>query len=158
MTQRLDARLNPHSPTVLSVFRVIFGLLFLLHGLSKLIGWPVGPQVPAGTWPFWFAGIIELVTGILITLGLFTRPAAFIACGEMAVGFFTQHLPNGFWPIANGGELAVLYCFAFLLLTFTGPGAYALDTRVGRGRAMGGRGFGGRGAAPVRRSRRGWRR
>ena len=79
----------------------------------------------------WLSGLIELITGILITLGLFTRPAAFIASGEMAVAYFTQHLPHGFWPIANGGELAVMFCWAFFLLVFTGPGAYALETRFG---------------------------
>jgi putative oxidoreductase len=129
MTSNLDARLNPHAPAVLSLFRVVFGLLLLCHAVAKLFGWFGGPQVPVGSWPFWWAGIIELVTGLLITLGLFTRIAAFVASGEMAFAFFTQHLPHGFWPIQNGGELAVMNCFAFFLLIFTGGGLYALDSR-----------------------------
>lgn len=134
MTQKLDARLSPFAPGALSVFRVIVGLLFLCHATQKLFGWPTGPQVPAGTWPFFYAGIIELVVGILITAGLFTRIAAFVASGEMAFAYFTQHLPNGFWPIANQGELAVLYCFSFLLLVFVGGGAFAVDAARSRGR------------------------
>lgn len=152
MTQNLDARLNPQSPAVLSLFRVVFGLLFTLHGTSKLLGWPLGTSVPVGTWPAWWAGLIELVAGLLITVGLFTRIAAFIASGEMAVAYFWQHQPNAFWPFdpqmgGNGGEAAVLYCFAFLLLVFTGGGAYALDARRrsrGGGATRGSRGrFGG---------------
>ena len=126
-----DTRLNPHAPAVLSLFRVVFGLLFLCHALSHLFGWPGGPAAPIGSWPFFYAGILELVTAVLITLGLFTRVAAFLASGVMAVAFFTQHLPTGIIPMTNGGELAVLYCFAFLLLIFTGGGAVALDTRLG---------------------------
>lgn len=128
-TRNLEARLNTYSPTALSIFRVVFGLLWLCHGLSKLTGWPLGPATPVGFWPDYYAAWIELVTGVLITVGLFTRIAAFVACGEMAVAYFTVHLPNGFFPISNHGEAAVMYCFAFFLLVFTGGGAYALDTR-----------------------------
>lgn len=131
MTRNLEARLSTYSQTALAVFRIVVGLLFLCHGLSKLINWPVPPPAPVavGQWPDYYAGWIELVTGVLIVIGLFTRIAAFVACGEMAVAYFTVHLPHGFWPIANQGELAVMYCFAFFLLIFMGPGAYALDTR-----------------------------
>jgi putative oxidoreductase len=131
----LDARLSPHAPAALGVFRVIFGLLFLCHATSHLFGWPSGPAAPAGVWPFFYAGIIELVVGILITIGLFTRIAAFIAAGAMAYAFFTVHVANGIMPMVNGGEPAVLYCFAFLLLIFTGAGAFALDSRIG-GRSL----------------------
>ena len=90
MAQNLEARLNQYYPTALSVFRVIFGLLFLCHGLSALIGWPAHDPAhypaPVGQWPDYYAGWIETVTGALITLGLFTRPAAFLASGEMALG------------------------------------------------------------------------
>jgi putative oxidoreductase len=151
MTQQLETRLNPHAPTVLSLFRIFFGLLFLCHGTSGIFGWPAGPAVPSGALE-WFAGLIEVITGVLITLGLFTRPAAFVASGVMAVAFFTQHLPRGFWPINNGGELAVMFCWAFFLLIFTGPGAYALETRVGRGRAVSVR------RSSLRRPQRRWRR
>jgi putative oxidoreductase len=135
MTRNLDARLNPHSPAVLSLFRVVFGILFAIHGSAILFAWPIpmGPTAPAGEWPLWWAGVIELVTGLLVTVGLFTRIAAFVASGEMAFAYFTQHLPHGFSPymppFGNGGEPAILYCFAFFLLVFTGGGAYALDSR-----------------------------
>jgi putative oxidoreductase len=128
-TQNLDARLSPNAPAVLSLFRVIFGLLFLCHAAGHLFGWPAGPAAGVGQWPFFYAGVIELVAGVLITLGLFTRIAAFFASGTMAFAFFTQHLPTGVIPMTNGGELAVLYCFAFFLLVFTGGGAFALDAR-----------------------------
>ena len=159
MTERLETRINPYAPVVLSLFRIFFGLLFLCHGTSGILGWPVGPTAATSSLP-WFAGLIELITGILITLGLFTRPAAFVASGTMAIAFFTQHLPHGFWPISNGGELAVMYCWAFFLLVFTGPGVYALDTRVGRGREVYVRGYTRRGPVrePVREPRRRWRR
>jgi putative oxidoreductase len=140
MTQRLDARLDRNAPAALSVFRIFFGLLFLFEGLSKVFNWPAEFSIPSGAWPYWYAGILELILGTLITLGLFTRIAAFIACGQMAVAYFTQHIGTnphdypggGFWPVVNGGELAVAMCFGFLLLVFTGGGAYALDAARGR--------------------------
>ena len=133
-TQRLDARLSPHAPAVLSLLRVVFGLLFLCHATSHLFGWPLASQqAPVGTWPFFYAGVLELVTAILITIGLFTRVAAFIASGVMAFAFFTQHLPTGVIPMTNGGELAVMYCFVFFFLVFAGGGAFALDTRLNSG-------------------------
>lgn len=125
---------------MLSVFRIVFGLQFTLHGTTKVFGWPVGEAVPAGTWPIWFAGVIEVVLGLLITVGLFTRIAALVAAGQMAVAYFWQHWelfsgsPASFWPLDNGGELAILYCFAFLLLAAMGAGAWAVDgRRRGRG-------------------------
>lgn len=137
MTTNLDTRLNTVSPTVISLFRIVFGLLFTIHGAQKLFAWPVGmpnkagelvgSAVPVGTWPYWYAGIIEFVLGLLILTGLFTRLAAFIASGEMAFAYFTQHQPRGLLPIENGGEVTVLYCFGFLLLVTIGGGAYALD-------------------------------
>ena len=100
MARNLEARLNSYWPIALAVFRVMFGLLFLCHGLSKLIGWPAADHTaPVGQWPDYYAGWIELVTGVLITAGLFTRAAAFVACGEMAFAYFTVHLPHGFFPI-----------------------------------------------------------
>jgi putative oxidoreductase len=138
MTTKVDLRLNSYSPAVLSLFRVVFGLMFTLFGTSKLFDWPIAFGIPTGTWPMFYAGIIETVTGVLITFGLFTRIAAFIASGEMAVAYFSQHLPHGLWPIVgperggNGGLPAILFCFGFFLLVFTGPGAYALDTMRSR--------------------------
>lgn len=121
----------------LAVFRAIFGLLFLCHGLSKLIGWPAPSTVPVGEWPDYYAGWIELVTSVLIIGGLFTRAAALIACGEMAFAYFTVHLPHGYFPIVNHGEGAVMYCSAFFLLIFAGAGACTLDVRVASGQWRG---------------------
>ena len=134
MTTKVESRLNSYSPAVLSLFRVVFGLMFLLFGTSHVLNWPIAFNVPTGSWPVWYAGIIELVTGLLIVLGLFTRVAAFIASGHMAVTYFWQHAPLGLWPIVgpqmggNGGLPAILFCFAFFLLVFIGPGAYAVDS------------------------------
>jgi putative oxidoreductase len=148
----LEARLTAYSPTALAVFRVVFGLLWLCHGLSKIIGWPVGPASAVGVYPDYYSGWIELITGVLITLGLFTRIAAFVASGEMAVAYFTVHLPHGFIPLVNHGEDAVLFCFGFLLLVFIGPGAYALDNH----RSAAARGWRSRRARSVSRAGAPW--
>lgn len=141
MATKLDTRLAGYHSPVLSIFRIVFGLLYMLHGAMKLFGWPLGAKVPVGTWPFWWAGLLEFVLGLLIVVGLFTRIAAFIASGEMAFAYFYQHWPPltggasaSFWPFdaqlgGNGGELAITYCFAFLLLATTGAGAWSADTR-----------------------------
>ena len=103
----------------------------MARATSHLFGWPLASQqAPVGAWPFFYAGILELIASILITAGLFTRTAAFVASGVMAFAFFTQHLPTGVIPMANGGELAVLYCFAFFFLVFAGGGTFALDARL----------------------------
>jgi putative oxidoreductase len=146
----LDARLAGYHSPVLSAFRIIFGLLYTIHGAQKLFGWPValpGGPVEAGSWPFWWAGLIEFVLGIAITLGFMTRIAAFIASGEMAFAYFYQHWPPlkgggtaSFWPIVNGGELAIMFCFAFLLIATAGAGHIGLDSRrrqFGAGRTAG---------------------
>jgi putative oxidoreductase len=126
----LDTRLSSRSEVALGVFRIVVALLFAMHGTAKLSGWPAGSPAPVGAWPMWWAGVLEVVLGALIAVGLFTRAAAFIASGMMAVAYFWRHLPDGFWPIVNGGESAALYSFVFLLLVFTGPGALS----VSRGR------------------------
>ena len=133
----IDTKLTQFAPVVLSSFRIVFGLLFTLHGTQKLLGFPTAMEsgtVPMGTWPYWYAGVIELVLGLLILTGLFTRIAAFIASGEMAYAYFSAHLPKAFWPIDNGGEPAVLFCFGFFLLVFVGGGSIALDSIIGRRR------------------------
>lgn len=124
------------APRLRSVLRIVVGLMFLLHGTQKILGFPdpgaqLGAQAPL---LIRAAGFIELIAGALITLGLFTSIAAFIASGEMAVAYFKQHAPGGFWPTLNGGELAVLYCFLFLYLAFAGPGPWSIDAMIGRGR------------------------
>lgn len=131
----LDTKLTQFAPVVLSIFRIVFGLLFTLHGTQKLLGFPTAMEsgtVPMGTWPYWYAGVLELVLGLLILTGLFTRIAAFIASGEMAYAYFSVHQPTAFWPIDNGGESAVLFCFGFLLLVFVGGGSIALDSVLGK--------------------------
>ncbi|MGV9802033.1 DoxX family protein [Mycobacterium sp. NPDC003449] len=135
MTTNLDARLGSLSPAVISLFRIVFGFLFTIHGASKLFAWPVDSgsgAVQAGAWPLWYAGVIELVLGLLIIAGLFTRIAAFIASGEMAFAYFTQHQPKGLLPLENGGEPTVLFCFGFLLLAAIGGGACAVDAVRGK--------------------------
>lgn len=135
MTTKLDKLFNACSPPMLGVFRIVIGLLFAMHGSQKLFNWPAsaGGAVEVGAWPIWWAGLIELVVGILLTVGLFTRIAAILGAGTMAVAYFWRHWPPlegeyaGFWPIQNGGEPAVMYCFTFLLLATLGAGALAVD-------------------------------
>jgi putative oxidoreductase len=135
MTGNLDAQLDRFSAPVLGLFRIVVGFLFTFHGTTTLFGWPNsegGGAVPVGTWPYWWAGVIELVVGLLLVAGLFTRLAALLGSGTMAFAYFTVHQPKALLPIDNGGELAALYCFAFLLIAFAGPGALAIDGRRGQ--------------------------
>ena len=116
------------SPRVFSILRIMVGLLFLQHGLSKYFGFP-GPS-PASFHVMGIlglAGLIETVCGALVAVGLFTRVAAFIASGEMAFAFFMSHFPRSFFPIVNGGDAAVLYCFIFLFLALEGAGPWSID-------------------------------
>jgi putative oxidoreductase len=135
MIHKLDDRLNDYASPVLGIFRIVIGLLFTMNGTVKLLNWPVAPasgSIPVGTWPYWWAGLIELIVGLLVMFGLFTRLAALVGSGEMAYAYFTAHQPDGLWPIENNGELAVLYCFSFFLIAFVGAGAFALQSNVRR--------------------------
>jgi putative oxidoreductase len=109
-----------------SLLRIVAGLLFICPGGMKLLGWFGGMPVPM-TPLLYVAGVIELLGGTLILLGLFTRPVAFLASGEMAFAYFMGHFPHGFWPIQNHGEPAVLFCFIYLFLWGNGPGPISLD-------------------------------
>ena len=123
------SRLNAYAPHFLAILRIIAALLFIAHGTSKLFGWPSDAMQPPLMSIFGLAAILEVIGGLLLLLGLFTRPVAFLLAGEMAVAYFTAHAPNDFFPVNNGGESAVLFCFVFLYLVFSGPGAWSLDSK-----------------------------
>jgi putative oxidoreductase len=123
-----------YAPQVYALFRIVVGFLFLFHGAQKVLGLFGG--MGGGTAPMmsmpWVAGMIELVGGILVMIGLFTRIAAFICSGEMAAAYFMVHQPQGAWPIQNQGELAALYCFAFLYIATRGAGIWSADAAMRR--------------------------
>lgn len=125
--------LTEQSPRILAVLRIVTGLVFLQHGTQKLLGFPAGemPQ-PELLSLFGIGGLLELVGGVLIILGLFTRPVAFVMSGMMAVAYWMFHAPASVYPIQNGGELAIMFSFVFLYFVFSGPGAFALDNARSR--------------------------
>jgi putative oxidoreductase len=122
-------RLNAWAPRVLSLLRIVTALLFIEHGLMKLISFPA--PVPGMTYPLsamgLTAGVLETVGGGLVLVGLFTRPVAFILCGEMAIAYFMVHMKMGPWPTLNYGEPAILFCWIFFYLVFAGAGSWSLD-------------------------------
>jgi putative oxidoreductase len=121
-------------PFARSLLRIVAGFTFSLHGMQKLLGLFGGLDGKGGTVPFasllWFAGSLEMIGGLLLILGLFTSPVAFILCGEMAMAYFKVHFPHGYLPLVNHGELAVLYCFIFLYLCLAGAGPLSFDSLV----------------------------
>ena len=125
-------RLTTWAPRMLSVLRIMAALLFLEHGTQKLLGFPATESQPALFSLFGLQGIIELVGGVLLALGLFTRPVAFILSGNMAVAYFMAHAPQSFFPVNNGGDASILYCFVFLYFVFAGGGAWSVDASRGR--------------------------
>jgi putative oxidoreductase len=120
---------NVWAPRLLAALRIMSALLFLEHGLVKVFGFPAGaaPGPQEFISFFGIAGLIETVGGVLLLIGLFTRPVAFLMAGEMAVGYFVVHAPGGFFPAINGGDAAILFCFIFLYLSAAGPGAWSVD-------------------------------
>ncbi|MFI9834241.1 DoxX family protein [Streptomyces sp. NPDC051913] len=130
----MTGRLNSAQPYALGLFRIVVGLLFACHGAASLFGLLGGDSIPAGTWPGWYAAVIQLVGGSLVLLGLGTRAAAFIASGSMAYAYFKVHQPAALWPMENGGEASAMFCWALLLLVFTGSGAFGLDRLFSRKR------------------------
>jgi putative oxidoreductase len=117
-------------PRMLSILRIMVGLLYMEHGLGKIFNFPAVPNHPPYqlfTLVPGLAGLLELVGGVLIALGLFTRPVAFILAGEMAFAYFMSHAPNSFFPLLNRGDAAILYCFIFLYFFVVGAGVWSLD-------------------------------
>jgi putative oxidoreductase len=128
----IPARFAPH---LLSILRIVVAFLYVVHGTQKLFGFPAAtpPRPPVALMSLYgAAGVIETVGGLLLLIGLFTRLAAFITSGEMAAAYFISHAPNGFWPLLNRGEPAVLFCFVWLYIAAAGPGPWSLDALRGR--------------------------
>lgn len=127
----LSATLEARAPLVLSLLRIMAGLLFMQHGLMKHFDFPGAfPMEMEAMAPPMIAGWIELIAGFLIAIGLFTRPATFLASGTMAAAYFMAHAGQNFWPILNQGELAIMYCFAFLYFVFAGGGSLSVDALI----------------------------
>lgn len=125
------------APRLLSVLRIVSALIFLEHGSQKLLGFPPmaqGAPAPAPLTLFWFGGVLELFGGLLLLIGLFSRPVAFILAGEMAVAYWMFHAPKSPFPALNMGDAAILYCFVFLYIAAAGPGPWSVDSRRGAGR------------------------
>ena len=122
------------TPRLLSVLRIVSAFLFIAHGAQKLFGFLAPPGMPS--FPplsqMWIGGVLEFFGGLLLLIGLFTRPVAFILSGMMAVAYFQMHAPGGIWPLQNKGELAVLYCFVFLFLSVAGGGEWSVDRMLRR--------------------------
>jgi putative oxidoreductase len=131
---------SPWSGRMLSIFRIVAGLVFISFGTMKLFGYlpsPVPLPPLSLTSQLGIAGILETFGGLAIVLGLFTRPVAFVLAGEMAVAYFQMHFPHSFFPTINNGTPAIMYCFFFLYLTFAGAGEWSLDARIARSRVTG---------------------
>jgi putative oxidoreductase len=118
------------SPEILSLTRIAFGITFVEHGTQKLFSFPLEPVGALGPGMLLFVGLLETICGALVALGLFTRIAAFLLSGEMAIGYWALHVPQSFYPILNGGEIMVLYSFAFLYFAAKGPGPWSLDAKL----------------------------
>jgi putative oxidoreductase len=125
----MNDRLSVYAPQALAILRIVAALLFIEHGTQKLLGFPAAQFSPALGSLMWFAGLIEIVGGVLVLVGLFARPAAFVMAGQMAFAYWMAHAPQGFFPVLNGGDASILFCFVFLYVFIAGPGAWSLDAR-----------------------------
>ena len=123
--------LQPWAPQLLSILRILTAATFFSHGAMKLLGWPAPFPYPLNSLTT-AAGMLEIVGGVLLAIGLFSRPVAFILSGLMAFAYFMAHAPQGFFPVLNGGEAAMLFCFAFLYLAAAGPGPWSVDAVLGK--------------------------
>ena len=129
----MDSLIANWTPRLLSVLRIVTAFLFIAHGMMKWFGFPAPFPFPITLWSLpGIAGVMEIVGGALLLLGLFSRPVAFLLSGEMAFAYFIAHAPKNFWPILNGGESAVLFCFVFLYIAAAGGGSWSLDRLRGR--------------------------
>jgi putative oxidoreductase len=129
----MERFLGPYSPQLYAILRIVSGLMFAMHGTQKLFAWP-GDRTPVELASMMgVAAVVELVAGLMIAFGLLTGWAAFIASGQMAVAFFMSHVPEGWNPLVNNGEKAVLYCFLFLYMAARGSGIWSIDAAMGRG-------------------------
>lgn len=125
----MERTISQYTPYLYALLRIVAGLLFAMHGSQKLFGVPGGSDPVALVSLMGFGGVVELVGGLLISLGLFTRLAAFLASGQMAVAYLMAHLPQGPVPLLNKGELALVYCFLFLFIVAQGAGIWSLDAQ-----------------------------
>ncbi|WP_334062409.1 DoxX family protein [Limimaricola cinnabarinus] len=131
-TQTPDSRLASRAPEMLSVLRIVSALIFLLHGSQKLFAFPPTDQQPPLASLMGVGGVLELIGGLMLLAGLFTRPVAFVLSGMMAVAYWMFHAPGSLYPTLNGGDAAILYCFVFLYIFVAGPGPWSLDAMMRR--------------------------
>ena len=127
--QHAGGTLDRYAPYALAALRIVAALIFMEHGAQKLFGFPATPEkgLPPALSLLWIGAILEFSGGLLVLVGLLTRPIAFLLAGEMAVAYWMFHAPLSLYPALNGGDAAILYCFVFLMLVFTGPGALSVD-------------------------------
>jgi putative oxidoreductase len=132
----MDNLINAWQPRVLSLVRIVSAFLFMAHGTQKMFGFPAEQRYPFELFSLsGVAGVLEVVGGLLLLMGLFTRPVAFLLSGQMAFAYFIAHAPQGFWPLNNGGELATMFSFVFLYFAFAGGGSWSLDSLCKRNKA-----------------------
>ena len=126
--------LSKFQSSVLGLLRIVSALIFFAHGTQKILGFPASDKSPEMFSLSWTAGMLELVGGFLLIIGLFSRPVAFVLSGLMAFAYWMAHAPRSLYPVLNGGDAAILYCFIFLYIVFAGPGRFSLDALTGRER------------------------